>query len=1018
MKVFNEQSTVQGWLVERLAGMGWVHVPGHGLPRFTDEVACEPWLVEALLRLNPVIAKSPERVDEVLPMVRAAILSAASDGLLAANERLTTILRGEQPFKFIGTDHHVPVRLIDFDDLANNHFVVSGPLPGSTSPIADEVMYGASGVKQRRFDLVLWVNGLPLVVVETKTPVNAAVSWLNGARDIANVYEKDCPAFFATNVLVGATEGREFHFGAVGQPGESWLMWGSTQDPYNLDGLPRVERSVDLLLTPQRILSILRDFTLFERLPGGGVRKLIPRYPQVEAAELIHQRVLSGGRKGLIWHYQGTGKSLLMAFAALMLLNDEAVGGPTVLVVLDRLDLVEQVQRQFQTAGLPRLTVAEDKAELRRLLAEDRRGIIVTTIFRFEGAGELNTRDNVIVFVDEAHRTTEGTLGEDMREALPNARFFGLTGTPIADKERNTFALFGDPNDPGHVMNTYSMERSISDGASVPVHVETRLVDFQLDRAALDEAEAALADEENLTDEQREFLAQKAGHVKTILLNPDRIRAACADILDHYTAKIAPNGFKAQVVAFDRELVVAYERELGRLIAERDLPYKTAVVMTVGGKDEPSSWLEYALDRATEAHIKARFNSPDDPLTFVIVTAKLLTGFDAPIEQVMYLDRPLRRHTLFQAITRTNRRYTNPVTGVEKNYGLIVDYIGLGGEIAKALKAADPDQPGKRPVDVDALAAEFEAQLAVALQRFAGIDRTDGSFAALQAALQRLPDQEARDEFAKEFTACEALWEFLDPHPTLDAHRDDYRWLAQVYTASRPSKPSNDLLWARLGAKTMAMVHGAMSDVQVTGTGLEEVVVDPEAIEAMRQLVEQGVIDLPDDRDLAKDPVSLDEVLTAIDRRIQQRLNASGHRIYRTLAEQIENLRQMALTRAEDSVEFLKRALDIARAVLQAGKLEAAGELDAAAESLLDPHIGALTQIVQQYAPPDAPIVIADVVRDIDGIVKQVRFTGWAENQDGDKAVRRELRTVLHKYGLPVTGEPFNSAYAYIRENY
>ena len=1021
MTVFSEAATVQGWLVERLAANGWSHAPGQELPRDTTDTVCEPWLVDALLRLNPVIAERPERVDEVLPVIRAAILSAASDGLLAANERLTTILRGEQPFKFVGEDHYVPVRLIDFDNVDNNHLVVSGPLPGSANPIADEVTYGPAGVKQRRFDVVLWVNGLPLVVVETKTPVSASVSWLNGARDIANTYERDCPAFFATNVLTGATEGREFHYGAVGQPAESWLMWGSTQDPYDLDGLPRVERSVDLLLTPQRILTILRDFTLFERLPGGGVRKLIPRYPQVEAAEAIHQRVLSGGRKGLIAHYQGTGKSLLMAFAALMLLNDERVGAPTVLVVLDRLDLVEQVQRQFQTAGLPRLTVANDKAELRRMLAEDRRGIIVTTIFRFEGAGELNTRDNIIVFVDEAHRTQRtdaGSLGADMREALPNARFFGLTGTPIADKERNTFTLFGDPNDPGYVMNTYSMERSISDGASVPVHVETRLVDFQLDRDALEEAEAALADEEELSEEDREFLAGKAGHVKTILLNPDRISAVCKDILTHYTTKVAPNGFKAQIVGYDRELVVAYEQELKRLITEHGLPYQTAVVMTVGGKDDPGSWLEYSLDRATEAHVKSRFNDPDDPLTFLIVTAKLLTGFDAPIEQVTYLDRPLKRHTLFQAITRTNRRYTNPRTGVEKNYGLVVDYIGLGNQIALALKAADPETGGKRPIDVDALATEFEATIAVCLQRFAGVDRTDGSFAALQAALQRLPDQDSRDAFAREFTGLEALWEFLDPHPILDAHRADYKWLAQVYTASRPVKPSNDILWARLGAKTMAIVHGAMSDVTVTGTGLEEVVVDPEAIEAMRHLVEQGAIDLPDDRDLAKDPVTLDDVLTAIDRRIQKRLRTSGHHIYKTLADQIENLRQMALTRAEDSVEFLKRALDIARAALQADKLEAAGELDAAAETLLDPHIGALTQIVEQYAPADTPVVIADVVHAIDAIVKQVRFTGWAENQDGDKAVRRELRTVLQNFGLPVTGQPFNSAYAYIRENY
>ena len=1018
MTVFSEASTVQGWLVARLMSLGWSHVPGQDLPRDVTDAICEPWLSDALMRLNPVMAEGPERVDEVLPVIRAAILSAASDGLMAANERLTTILRGEHPIKFVGTEHHVPVRLIDFDDLSNNEFVVSGPLPGSKTPLLDEVTYGPAGAKQRRFDVVLWVNGLPLVVVETKTPVSASVSWLNGARDIANVYERDCPAFFATNVLSGATEGREFHYGAVGQPAESWLMWGSTDDRYDLGGLPRVERSVDLLLTPARVLSILRDFTLFERLLGGGARKLIPRYPQVEAAELIHRRVLDGGRKGLIWHYQGTGKSLLMAFAALMLLNDERVDAPTVLVVLDRLDLVEQVQRQFQTAGLPRLTVAEDKAELRRLLAEDRRGIIVTTIFRFEGAGELNTRDNIIVFVDEAHRTTEGSLGEDMREALPNARFFGLTGTPVADKERNTFRLFGDPGDPGYVLNTYTMERSIADGASVPVHVENRLIDFQLDRDDLDEAEQALADEEYLSEEEREFLAGKAGHVKTILLNTDRIAAVCRDILDHYTTKIAPNGFKAQVVAFDRELVVAYEHELKRLIAERDLPYDTAVVMTVGAKDDPESWLEYNLDRAIEAQIKARFNDPDDPLTFLIVTAKLLTGFDAPIEQVMYLDRPLRRHTLFQAITRTNRRYTNPVTGVEKNYGLIVDYIGLGNQIALALKAADPDRHKQRPVDVDTLAAEFDASLAVCLQRFAGIDRTDGSFAALQAALERIPTQDDRDAFAAEFTAVEALWEFLDPHPTLDAHRDDYRWLAQVYTASRPSKPSNDLLWARLGAKTLAMVHGAMSNVQVTGTGLEEVVVDPEAIEAMRKLVEQGVLDLPDDRDLTNDPVTIDEVLTAIDRRIQQRLNTSGHHIYRTLAEQIENLRRMAVTRAEDSVEFLKKALDIARAALQAEKLETEGKLDAAAETLLDPHIGALTQIVEQYAPPGVPIVISDVVRDIDAIVKQVRFTGWAENQDGDKAVRRELRAVLHKYGLPVTGQPFNSAYAYIRENY
>jgi len=1006
MPVFSESSTVQAWLVEQLCGMGWVHVPGNALPREHSNVLVEEWLTAALLRLNPLVMVDPTRVDEVLPLVRAGVLSASVDGLLAANERMTTLLRGQSYVKFAGETDSVPFRVIDLEDPSNNHLMVS-----------EEVTFGTPG-NARRFDLVLWVNGIPLVVVETKTPVVANVSWLNGARDIANVYEVERPSFFASNVFSVATEGRELHYGAVGQPAESWLMWGSTEDPYDFAGFERVQRSVDLLLAPDRVLSILRDFTLFEQVPGGAKRKLIPRYPQVEAAEAILQRVLSGGLKGLVWHYQGTGKSLLMAFAALMLLNEERAGGPTVLVVLDRLDLVEQIERQFKTAGLPRVITADTKEDLRRVLKEDRRGIVLTTIFRFEGAGELNTRDNIILFVDEAHRTQEGRLGDDMREALPKARFFGLTGTPISDKDRNTFKLFGDPSDPGYVLNTYSMERSIADGASVPIHVETRLVDFHLDKTALDEAFAALAEEENLTEEQQEFLAGKAAHVKTILLNKDRITAVCQDILEHFTTKVHPAGLKAQVVAFDRELVVAYKNELKRLIAERGLDHEIAVIMTAGtSKSEPPSWLEYALDRAAEAHIKARFNNPNDPLRFVIVTAKWLTGWDAPICGVQYADRPLKRHTLFQAITRTNRRYTNTATGQDKRYGLIVDYIGLGGQIAAALKAADPDRAGARPVEVDSLATEFIARIELALVRFNGVDRNDSSFVALQSALQRLHDAAAKDAFAKEFTGLTTLWEFLDPHEVLERHRGDYKWLAQVYEAVKPTSPSNALLWHRLGPKTLELVHGHISQVKVTGTGLEEVVVDPDAIEAMRSLVAQGELDLDVQRDLLEQPVTVEEVLTLIDRRIARLLASHDHPVYRSLAEQIERLRRLAITRAEDSVEFLKRALEVARNAVIAERMDAEGRLDEAAH-LLDPNIGALTQIVEQYKPVGTPVIVTDVVRDIDTIAKQVTYTGWNDSQPGDKAARREIRLVLQKYGLPVTGPLFDNAYAYIRENY
>lgn len=1006
MAAFTETSTVQSWLIRRLVELGWTYVSANELPRIDTDVLCEESFIEAIQVLNPNVRNTPEQIDEILPRVRSTILSAVTDGLLVANERMTTLLRGDTTIKFVGTEEYLPLRLIDFDVLSNNSFVVS-----------DEVVFGTPG-NARRFDIALWVNGIPLVVIETKTPVKSSVSWLNAARDLANVYEVERPSFFASNVLSVATEGRELHYGAVGQSAESWLMWGSTSDPYNLDGFARVHRSVDLLLTPARILSILRDFTLFEQVPGGGVRKLIPRYPQVEAAEAIVGRVLSGGQKGLIWHYQGTGKSLLMAFAALMLLNNEEVGGPTVVVVLDRLDLIEQIERQFKTAGLPRVTTAVSKDDLRAILKEDRRGIVLTTIFRFEGAGELNTRENIIVFVDEAHRTQEGSLADDMRIALPNARFFGLTGTPISDKERNTFKLFGDVNDPGYVLNTYSMERSIVDGASVPVHVETRLVDFHLDRQALDEAFDQMADEEELTDEEREFLAGKAAHVKTILLNPDRIAAVCKDILDHFEAKIAPTGMKAQVVAFDRELVVAYKTELERLIKEQALPHEVAIVMTVGtSKDDPQSWYEYALDRAQEAHIKARFNDPADPLAFLIVTAKLLTGFDAPIEQVQYLDKPLRRHTLFQAITRTNRRFTHPVTGQDKTHGLIVDYIGLGNQIGAALKAADPDTGGARPIDIDGLAVEFEGRIAGALIRFDGINRKDNSFIALQSALQRLTESDSRDAFAKDFTAVITLWEFLDPHEVLDRHRSDYKWLAQIYEAIKPTGVSNALLWHRLGPKTLALVHGYITKVHVAGTGLEEVVVDPDAIEAIRKLVEQGELDLDPGRDLLENPVTVDEVMTLIDRRIKRLLAEHPHPVYQSLADAIDRLRRQAITRAEDSIEFLKKALEVARAAVIAERLDIQGRLDEA-EHILDPNIGALTQIVEQYKPANTPVIVTDLVRDIDTIAKQVTYAGWNESQPGDKAARREIRLVLQKYALPVTGPLFDNAYAYIRENY
>jgi type I restriction enzyme R subunit len=1006
---FSESSTVQAAIIKRLArpDLGWRHIPGRLLDRTSDMVLIEADLVEALRRLNPAIEKAPERVDEVLPLLRAVCLSAVSDGLVVANERMVTWLRGIQAHKFVGTDAYEPIRLLDFDNPKNNRLVVS-----------DEVTFGI-GPYQRRFDIVLWVNGIPLVVGESKSPVDARLSWLNAANDVHDRYEIECSAFFTPNVLSFATEGQEFHYGAIRQPSSEWLMWGSTGDPFDLDGPERVLRSVELLLAPRRLLAILRDFTLFDRPLREGMTtlvKLIPRYQQVEGVEAIHRRVLDPKRrKGLIWHYQGTGKTLLMAYAALRLLNDERVGGPTIVIVLDRLDLVEQTLRQFRTAGLPRMRHAETKEQLRRLLADDQRGIIVTTIFRFEGAGLLNRRSNIVVLVDEAHRTQEGRLGEEMRVALPRAQFFGLTGTPIADQDRNTFKLFGDPDDPGWVLNQYSIERSIVDGSSVPIHVETRLVDFHIDRQALDEAFEAMVGEEQLTDEQRELVADRAASAKTFMRNPNRVRAVCADVVEHYFAKVAPLGMKAQVAAFDRELCVLYHQEITRLLAERGLAgqAEAQVVMTVGtAKDEPPEWRRYELSRQEEAKVQARFNDHRDPLRFLIVTAKLLTGFDAPIEGVLYLDKPLRMHTLFQAITRTNRRWREPETGQEKYYGLVVDYVGLGNEIARALREADPDRGGKRPVDVEGLIEELAGAMEATLTRFAGIDRSDRSFESLMAAQQRIPAGEARDGFARDFLRVQMLWEFLYPNLALDGFRPDYRWLAQVYESVKPRGTSDALLWHRLGRKTLELVHGHITDLKVSGTGLDEVIVDPDTIDAIRQLTLNG-----GDGD-GDGVMTVGEALDTIEARLRRRLQTSGnHPVWVRLSERLERLRRHQLDQAQASVEFLRELFDLARQVTAAEKADDEGRLDDL--SLLpDPNVGALTQILREYAPPNTPVIIEEVVSEIDAIVKQVRFTGWTTSQPGDRTVRKELKLTLKKFRLPTSGELFDRAYAYIRENY
>jgi type I restriction enzyme R subunit len=652
--------------------------------------------------------------------------------------------------------------------------------------------------------------------------------------------------------------------------------------------------------------------------------------------------------------------------------------------------------------------VAETKEELRRLLREDSRGVVVTTIFRFAGAGLLNNRSNIVVMVDEAHRTQEGRLGQDMRDALPNAKFIGLTGTPISTADHNTWGTFGDPDDPEGVLNHYSVERSIADGATLPIHVETRLVDFHIDAAGLDQAFAELAEAERLDEEETGMLTRRASRVDLLLNAPVRVDAVCRDIVAHYRAKVAPLGLKAQIVVFDRELCVAYWEKISSLLGPGE---EAAVVMTLT-KNDPQEWDRWALDRDQEARVKDRYRDGDDPLKFLIVTAKLLTGFDAPIEGVLYLDKPLRAHTLFQAVCRTNRRWTNPRTGQEKLHGLVVDYVGLGNELAKAVAVSDTGQRKALPADVDDLVDTLGQYVATAIARFEGVDRAATGFEQLYAAQERLPDQAARDAFAADFLRAEGLFEFLWPDRALTPYEDDYRWLARIYKSVTPTGGAEKLLWQRLGAKTAELIHAHVTDVRVGSGGLEAVAIDAEVFEVLRQ----GGL-WPEPPMPTPEPPTAEEVLNRLEARLAKKLSGpSAHPVWQLLSERLEDLRRAHIDSAEASVKFLQWLLQVAKDFVEAERAEAEGRLDQF--QLLDPNKGALTQILQEYAPANVPVVIENVVEQIDALVRPIRGSGWQSSQPGDREVRRQLRLVLKNNGLPPQGPVFDRAYAYIAEHY
>lgn len=961
-----------GWggsLGEELKPSRWTYAAATAMPRQPGEVMVEPWVREALIALNPEIAEQPDRADEVIYALRAILLSVQGDGLVRANENFMAWLRGEKTMPFGPNGEHVAVRLVDFTQPAKNRLTVTNQWTYQTGSVV------------KRFDVVFLVNGLPVVIGEAKTPTRSAVTWFDGAYQVNEIYEKEIPAMFVLNVFSFATEGRLLRYGSIRMPIE---LWGPWRDDDNQDEgeLRHVRATVESLMRPGVVLDILKNFTLFATDKKHRRIKVICRYQQYETTNKIVARVVAGyPKKGLIWHFQGSGKSLLMIFAAQKLRMHPRLGNPTVMIVVDRIDLDTQISATFNAADVPNMIGVGDRQELQRLVNQDVRKVLITTIHKFgEATGEWNARKNIIVMVDEAHRTQEGDLGRKMREALPNAFLFGLTGTPINRADKNTFWAFGADEDSAGYMSRYSFQDSIRDKATLPLHFEAPTVKLKIDKDAIDEAYEQITDD--LNEQDRDDLAKRAAKMAVLVKNPERVRAVVEHIVQHYQTKVEPNGFKAQVVCFDRECCVLYKNAMDGIVG----PEASTIVMSAGPKD-PAEWSVHMRDKDAEEKVLDRFRDPLDPLQFVIVTSKLLTGFDAPILQAMYLDKPMKDHNLLQAICRTNRTY-----GQTKAHGLIVDYIGIFDDVAQAL---DFDEKAVQQVvsNIDELRKELPVQVQKCLAFFPDVDRSVGGYEGLMAAQQCLPDNKTRDQFAAVYTVLGRIWEALSPDPCLGSYAVDYRWLTQVYESVKPVSGNGKLLWHRLGAKTIDLINENVH-VEAVRDDIDTLVLDAEVLDGILKDANPG-------RKAREVEIKL----------IARLRKHAGDPKFEELGERLERIREKHEQGLLNSLEFLKAILVVAKDTVEA-------ENQGDAEEEQDRALTALTDLFNEVKSKHTHVIVERIVADIDSIVRQVRFPDWQASSQGEREVRLALRRTLLKYKLHTDQELFDKAYGYIREYY
>ena len=740
MTRLSEKRDVQDQLINHLVGVGWRYLPPDDVRDFRSlgdfgslNPEREPFLPgiarQQLIALNPNLV-TETNADEVLHRLRRV------PPTMAGNKVFLKALRGGWTVYDPAEKRERDLTLIDFENPKANVFTFTQEFPFEDRD-------------RRRMDVVLFVNGFPVTVIENKSPTVQNAE-LEAFDQVQHTYTERIPEFLKFVQFFAACDVR-LHYGATWNDSlKALYRWKADGKDYGL------ERLCKTLFDRAHLLRVIQDYLIFFRA-DDQTQKFVLRPHQMRAAEQIVRRVETSEvsetsevwpRTGLIWHTQGSGKTLTMIVAAHKLRRLEKLANPTLVIVVDRRELETQMVQNLEAFGFPMIERARSKKHLRQLLASDYRGLIVTLIHKFDRIRKnLNQRRNIVVLVDEAHRSQEGDLATYMRAALPNACYFGFTGTPVDKGKvgRGTFETFGRP-DPGGYLDKYGIDESIEDRTTVRLYYTLAPSELRIDRPTLEEEFYRVVEDAGVASiEELNRLLDRAKALKAVLKAPARIDAIAAHVAEHFQGNVEPRGFKAFLVTVDREACALYKEAL-----DRYLPGEYSQVVYTRYYKDPALLRRYHLKDDAEKQVRKAFRDPASRPRILVVTEKLLTGYDAPVLYAMYLDKPLKDHTLLQAIARVNRPYP------DKESGLIVDYIGVFENLQRAL-AFDTATVSRALIDLVELKGQFAELMARVETAIAPIDPAGDRKDRAARIIDHFFEPEPREVFVQDFKALQEM---------------------------------------------------------------------------------------------------------------------------------------------------------------------------------------------------------------------------------------------------------------------